>query len=148
MNKLIKCLLFFIVLIFSINQNLNALLLDPGTGETTAYTLITSDYGPRNVDTGSTFHKGIDYNIRYGGKGYAIEGGEFTKFLKPTTNYASLVIGQWEYMHIETTKYGDTFQVLKKGYKDKDNDTKLPDNVIIFRENKDKVLYAINHIIS
>jgi murein DD-endopeptidase MepM/ murein hydrolase activator NlpD len=36
---------------------------------------ITSDYGPRNISRGSWFHKGIDYEAKYGETIYPVEGG-------------------------------------------------------------------------
>ncbi len=52
----INILIIFIWLIAL--SDINAQLPNPGT------TIINYDYGPRNVSSGSLFHKGIDYRIK------------------------------------------------------------------------------------
>jgi len=50
-------------------------LPDPGTQSVTSFTPINHDYGPRNYNTGSNPHVGIDYDIEIGQKGYAVQDG-------------------------------------------------------------------------
>jgi len=59
---------------------LNALLLNTGTVATINYIHIISDYGPRNVSSGYSFHKGIDYSLANSQKGYDLESGQFIEF--------------------------------------------------------------------
>ena len=72
MSKRVVLFLFTLVFLTSISLYTEAALNPPGNW------IITSDYGPRNLDS-SPFHKGIDYGGGYGDPVNAVEGGSIDR---------------------------------------------------------------------
>jgi len=91
MNKIIIILTFNILINASINMY--AQLPNPGT------TIINYDYGPRNVSSGSFFHKGIDYRIKDTTPGLSVESGIISEITMIGDN-SYIKIGDWLYRHI------------------------------------------------
>ncbi len=128
--------IYFVLLFFCNTSNLFSLLYDPGTRSTTTFTHITSDYGPRNAGAGaSNPHRGIDYRIQIGEKGYAVDDGTFKGIfnLKDYTTY--ILVNDWKYMHVESKKYNKIFNVYTTSDKDgSDTPVAFPEIVIVYRE--------------
>jgi hypothetical protein len=81
-------------------------LIDPVSGSLTSFTPINSDYGPRNVTSGTNPHIGIDYHLPQGGKAYAVEGGAITHISFNEPN-GYVRIGSWRYIHLKVGESQD-----------------------------------------
>lgn len=85
-------------------------LFDPITKSTENFTQINSDFGPRNVSNGSTFHKGIDYQLSAFNPAYAIKSGNITNiyYRIENPNISYIRIGNdWRYMHMPKTTFNN-----------------------------------------
>ncbi|RPH26138.1 MAG: hypothetical protein EHM93_19635, partial [Bacteroidales bacterium] len=114
-----KQFVFFIVTILSLNSLYSQDLRDPGTNNTTSFTTILSDYGPRNFTgqgTASVFHPGIDYNIVQPSYAYEIEGGTLTLFGSLNNDLAFIVVGNWKYQHILVGRTSDYHWELREDF--------------------------------
>ncbi|MFA5858206.1 MAG: hypothetical protein WC955_03990 [Elusimicrobiota bacterium] len=65
---------------------------------------ITSDYGPRNVSTGTWFHRGIDYGGSYGSSITPVEGGTAQAIDYDKGWYIRIhgSLGDFTYLHVFT----------------------------------------------
>ena len=103
---------------------------------------ITSDYGPRNVESGNTNpHKGIDYALAKGGRGYCVESGDVKKInIRSGYNDSNITIGNWRYFHI-ADDYANNDYAIKIYYDqpvlDKNGkSTGKTTDIIVYREKK------------
>ncbi len=74
-------------------------LIDPVSGSLTSFTPINSDYGPRNVTSGTNPHIGIDYHLPQGGKAYAVSSGSI-QVISISGSNPFIQVGNWRYFHM------------------------------------------------
>ena len=87
---------------------------DPISKSYTNLTQINSDYGPRNVSVGSTFHKGIDFQLSAFNKAYSIKDGSVSKIrFLPNDNINYIIVSDnWRYMHFPDENNNYTWEVI------------------------------------